>query len=67
MKFACSSCGAEHDLAQLSFGADAPDPWNCLSDAERRDSTLAEEQCIIRADDGRRLRHPGADDTPCDT
>jgi hypothetical protein len=53
MKFTYSTCGAEHDLAEISFSTDAPVQWELLSDAERSRSMLAGEQCEIQSDEGR--------------
>jgi hypothetical protein len=47
MKFRCGSCGDEHDLSKISFGTDAPLQWSLLSDAERTQSELTPEQCVI--------------------
>lgn len=48
--FRCVGCGEEHDLAELSLGAEVPEPWLKLSAAEREGSELGAETCIIRAD-----------------
>jgi hypothetical protein len=50
MKFICTSCGIQHDTDEISFGADAPAQWALLSDKERADSQLGDEQCVIYAD-----------------
>lgn len=52
MTFRCASCGAEHDLGEISFGADAPDPWGKLSAAECERSELGDEQCVIETGEG---------------
>ena len=51
MKFRCSTCDKDHDLAELSFGADAPAQWSMLRDNERARSELSSDQCVIDADD----------------
>jgi len=48
-RFTCSACGEEHDLDQLSFGADVPGTWHLLTDEERRQSELSSDQCLIVA------------------
>jgi hypothetical protein len=53
MKFTCSQCGKEHDLDDISFGADAPVQWTLITEAERSRSTLAGEQCEIESAEGR--------------
>lgn len=53
MKFVCSSCGEEHDLAAISLGAHSPFQWGMLSDEERAKSELGEEQCVIESNDGK--------------
>jgi hypothetical protein len=53
MRFTCTTCGAEHDIDDISFGADAPVQWGLLSDAERFRSLLAREQCEIESHEGR--------------
>lgn len=53
MRFTCATCGAEHDLDEISFGTDAPVQWDLLSDDERSRSLLAGEQCEIDSDEGR--------------
>lgn len=50
LPFRCAGCGEEHDLAQLSFGTDAPAQWHVLTEAERARSVLGAEQCVIEAD-----------------
>ena len=52
-RFTCAICGAEHSLADISFGADAPLQWDLLSDEERSESLLAGEQCEIQTHEGR--------------
>lgn len=52
MTFTCSTCGLQHDLASLSFGADAPAQWNLLTEEERNSSELTAEQCVIRSSEG---------------
>lgn len=49
--FRCARCEGEHDLLQLSFGADAPDPWGALGADERAASVLGSDQCLIHAGD----------------
>jgi len=52
MRFTCTTCGAEHDLDEFSFGTDAPVQWDLLSDDERSRSLLAGEQCEIETNEG---------------
>ena len=52
MKFHCASCGEVHDLAELSFGADAPLQWHLISEEECTSAQLGEEQCIIPTQNG---------------
>lgn len=47
MRFKCTTCQAEHDLEEVSFGADAPVQWNLLNDAEREESELTDDMCFI--------------------
>ena len=51
MRLRCHTCGREHDLSEISFGADAPLQWNLLSEAERKASKLSDDQAIIIAED----------------
>ncbi len=53
VKFRCKTCSREHDLSEISFGADAPLQWNLLSDAERARSELGSDQCVIDSSEGR--------------
>ena len=53
MRFTCATCGAEHDIDEISFGTDAPVQWNLLSDDERSRSLLTGEQCEIESHEGR--------------
>lgn len=53
MRFTCSSCGKEHELDEISFGADRPLQWDSLTLNEKRNSTLGDEQCIINNSQGR--------------
>jgi len=53
LRFTCSTCGQEHDLAEISFGTDAPLQWGLLSEEERSRSLLAGEQCEIASTEGR--------------
>jgi hypothetical protein len=53
IKFNCSICGERHDLAEISFGANAPIQWNLLSDVERKNSELTGDQCVIQTGEGR--------------
>lgn len=50
--FACATCGEEHDLDAISFGADAPAQWDRLTEAERSDSELTDDVCMLRTADG---------------
>ncbi|MGC4118455.1 MAG: DUF2199 domain-containing protein [Myxococcales bacterium] len=52
MTFRCKSCGAMHDIGDISFGAGAPAVWDLLSDEEKRNSELGGEQCVINDRDG---------------
>jgi hypothetical protein len=47
MKFICFTCGAEHDIDEISFGSDTPVQWALLLDAERSRSLLTGDQCEI--------------------
>jgi hypothetical protein len=49
MEFTCRTCGERHDTSEISLGADEPVQWNLLSDDERANSQLGEEQCVIEA------------------
>lgn len=53
MRFICATCGAEHDIEQISFGANAPLQWDLLSDDERSRSLLSDDQCEIESKEGR--------------
>jgi len=53
MRFTCATCGAEHDLDDISFGAQAPAQWNGLSEDERSRSVLGQERCEIDSAEGR--------------
>lgn len=53
MRFTCSICGDSHDLSEISFGADAPVQWTLLSDAERQNSELTSDQCVMETQEGR--------------
>jgi hypothetical protein len=53
MRFTCATCGAEHDVDDISFGTDAPLQWDLLSDNERSQSILGGEQCEIESAEGR--------------
>jgi hypothetical protein len=50
MKFTCSTCGEQHDLSELSFGATSPLQWDLLSESEREGSELTPDRCIIRTE-----------------
>jgi hypothetical protein len=52
MRLTCATCGAEHDLDDISFGADAPLQWSLLSEDERSRSSLGADQCEIESADG---------------
>jgi hypothetical protein len=52
MRFTCATCGAEHDIDEISFGAAAPVQWDLLSGQERSRSLLGGEQCEIKSDEG---------------
>jgi hypothetical protein len=47
MNFVCKSCGQQHDLSEISFGAEAPVQWNLISDEDQANSELGGEQCVI--------------------
>jgi len=49
-RFTCSTCGQEHDLAELSLVAGAPNQWNVLTKEERDRSELGTDQCITVTD-----------------
>jgi hypothetical protein len=53
MRFTCATCGAEHDIGDISFGAHAPVQWDSLTDNERSQSLLGQEQCEITSAEGR--------------
>jgi len=53
MKFKCVVCELEHDLSDISFGADAPAQWSLLSHEERAKSELSSDQCVIETTEGR--------------
>jgi hypothetical protein len=50
MQFTCARCGMVHDVDEMAFGTDAPLHWECLSAADRAQSQLGEEQCIINSE-----------------
>lgn len=50
MVFDCPTCGEVHDLAELSFGTEAPEQWYLLTDEERAESHLSADQCVITAE-----------------
>lgn len=52
MRFSCVTCGAEHDIDEISFGANAPIQWDLLSDDEHSRSVLSGEQCEINSREG---------------
>lgn len=52
MRFTCTTCGAEHNVDEVCFGADAPVQWRLLSDEERSRSLLGGEQCEIESHEG---------------
>jgi len=52
MRFICATCGAEHDLDEISFGTEAPLQWALLSEDERARSLLSGEQCEIESEEG---------------
>lgn len=53
MRFSCATCGSEHDLDDISFGAAAPLQWELISDEERSRSVLGGDQCEIDSREGR--------------
>ncbi|MCA8917803.1 MAG: DUF2199 domain-containing protein [Planctomycetes bacterium] len=46
-RWQCGTCGEWHGDLPLCFGWDAPAQWSILSDAERRNSELADSACVI--------------------
>jgi len=52
MKFTCAYCREEHDLSEISLGAEAPAQWGLLSGNELKNSQLTPEQCVIKTKDG---------------
>lgn len=52
MNFRCGTCQGEHDIDDISFGAEAPVQWELLAEEERKGSELGSDQCIIRSNDG---------------
>ncbi|MCP5520163.1 MAG: DUF2199 domain-containing protein [Verrucomicrobiales bacterium] len=53
MTFVCTTCGKQHELDDLSFGAHAPLQWDALTEAERKRSLLGNEQCEVDDSEGR--------------
>lgn len=53
MKFTCSNCREEHDLDELSFGAEAPQQWGDLTKEDLARSELTSDQCIMELEDER--------------
>jgi hypothetical protein len=49
-KFRCSTCGQEHDMSDISFGADVPAQWDLLREEEKAVSERDDESCVIRAE-----------------
>ena len=46
--FTCSRCGQTHEGPPLAYGADYPEAWAAVPEAQRRKRVvLGEEQCII--------------------
>ncbi len=46
--FICSRCGQVHEGPPLAYGADYPEAWAAVPEAQRRRRVvLSEEQCII--------------------
>lgn len=45
--YRCSRCGEWHPDLPQAYGAEAPELWFLLSDAERKAATLTEERCVI--------------------
>jgi hypothetical protein len=64
MRFTCTTCGAEHDLDEISFGTDAPLQWDLLSEDERARSLLGGEQCEIESEEGHSFYIRGCLDIP---
>lgn len=50
--FVCTGCGDEHDLDEISLGADAPEQWSLATEAERARSTLTPDQCVLETSEG---------------
>jgi hypothetical protein len=44
----CATCGSDHVLSEISFGANAPAQWALLSETERLNSFLGSDQCEIK-------------------
>ncbi len=63
-KFRCHCCDEEHDISDLSFGADAPSAWNELSENERMKSELGDDFCTIRIPEGDNYFVRGCIDMP---
>ena len=53
MKFVCATCRDEHDLDEISFGAEAPEQWRLLTEEEQARSELSSDQCVVESKDGR--------------
>jgi hypothetical protein len=53
VRFMCVSCGREHDIEKVSFGAAAPFQWGLLSEDERSRSSLFQERCEIDSKKGK--------------
>jgi hypothetical protein len=62
--FRCEACGEEHDLGELSFGADAPLQWELITGEERARSTLGTDLCVIETAEGKHRFIRGCLDIP---
>jgi len=45
--FRCNRCREWHQDLPLAYGADAPELWYLVSDAQRANSELSSDQCVI--------------------
>ena len=48
--FRCATCNAIHNLDEISFGSDCPVSLDQLSDSDRANVQLSQEQCIFTED-----------------
>lgn len=52
MTFNCTICGKQHNSSEISFATAAPEQWWMISDEERANSSLGEDQCQIHSKEG---------------